>query len=128
LSERTTVFVCFACGKRSRDRYGDQPISGGWDESCMLNSGECYEDSLTINASGRVMAVLPDGLIPEPPPPPRTAEQEASSRAALLAYAQELIDARDARGAVCAPPVAEALKPDDQDHPGSGGTEQGDKP
>lgn len=31
------VFVCSACGKRSRDRYGNKPISRGWDESCALN-------------------------------------------------------------------------------------------
>lgn len=29
------VWQCGACGKRIRDRYGE---SGGWDESCMLNS------------------------------------------------------------------------------------------
>lgn len=31
-------YVCQACGKRSKDRYGDQAISLGWDESCMLNA------------------------------------------------------------------------------------------
>lgn len=31
------VFVCRACGKRSRDMYGNKPISWGWDESCALN-------------------------------------------------------------------------------------------
>ena len=32
------VYICAACGKRSRDKYGDQPIDYGWDESCMLNA------------------------------------------------------------------------------------------
>jgi len=50
------VFVCQACGKMSRDRYGNQPISGGWDESCMLNCTEVAEDRLTIR-HGRVVEV-----------------------------------------------------------------------
>ena len=37
------VFVCGACGKRSKDRYGDQAISYGWDESCMMWAVLCYE-------------------------------------------------------------------------------------
>ncbi len=37
------VFICAACGKRSKDRYGDQKIDHGWDASCMLNSVLCYE-------------------------------------------------------------------------------------
>jgi hypothetical protein len=32
------VFECAACGKRSRDRYGNQAIDRGWDVSCVLNS------------------------------------------------------------------------------------------
>jgi hypothetical protein len=38
------VFVCAACGKRSKDRYGDQKIDRGWDVSCMLNAVLCYEE------------------------------------------------------------------------------------
>lgn len=38
------VFVCGACGKRSRDRYGSEAIDQGWDESCMLNAVLCYAD------------------------------------------------------------------------------------
>lgn len=29
------VWLCVACGKRVKDRYGEDR---GWDESCMLNS------------------------------------------------------------------------------------------
>lgn len=32
------VYRCRACGKRSRDKYGDLTIDTGFDESCMLNS------------------------------------------------------------------------------------------
>lgn len=39
-----TIFVCRACGKTSRDRYGDQAISAGWDESCMSNAVLCHEE------------------------------------------------------------------------------------
>lgn len=31
------VYQCQACGKLSRDLYGDKRISRGWDESCVLN-------------------------------------------------------------------------------------------
>lgn len=40
------VFVCATCGKRSRDRFGNQKISRGWDESCMLNAVLCYDDPI----------------------------------------------------------------------------------
>jgi hypothetical protein len=42
------VFVCMACGKMSRDKYGDQQISRGWDVSCMLNSALFDETELVI--------------------------------------------------------------------------------
>lgn len=35
------VWVCGACGKTSKDRYGDGRSS--WDESCMLNAILCFE-------------------------------------------------------------------------------------
>ena len=35
-----SLFVCCVCGKQSKDKYGEKPISYGWDESCMLNSQE----------------------------------------------------------------------------------------
>lgn len=40
------VFVCAACGKRSRDLYGLQSIDKGWDESCMLNAVLCYDKAV----------------------------------------------------------------------------------
>lgn len=42
------VYVCVACGKRSKDRYGDLKIDRGWDESCMLNCELFREDQLVI--------------------------------------------------------------------------------
>jgi len=47
-----TVFVCLACGKQSKDRYGDKPISYGWDESCMLNSQE-FDVSKLVYGPGK---------------------------------------------------------------------------
>ncbi len=38
------VFICGACGKRSRDIYGDQAIDQGWDSSCFINSHLMPED------------------------------------------------------------------------------------
>ena len=32
------LHYCQACGKVSVDRYGSQPLSVGWDESCMMNA------------------------------------------------------------------------------------------
>lgn len=53
------VFVCVACGKLSRDRYGYRKISPGWDESCMLNSEMFSEDKLVMSTDGgRVVQVL----------------------------------------------------------------------
>ena len=49
---RKTVWVCAYCGKVADDRYDFD------DESCMLNSVECYEDSLKYE-NGRVVAALP---------------------------------------------------------------------
>lgn len=49
------VFVCGACGKRSRDEYGINPIDRGWDESCMMNSFLVYEKSIVLEG-GRVKA------------------------------------------------------------------------
>ncbi len=34
------IWVCSACGKTSRDRYGDPNSS--WDESCMMNAILCH--------------------------------------------------------------------------------------
>jgi len=36
-----TIWVCGACGKTAKDRYGDTGSS--WDESCMLNAVLCHE-------------------------------------------------------------------------------------
>ena len=56
------IFVCFACGKRSRDKYGDQALDKFWDVSCVLNSGLCYEDKLELK-EGRVVKILDGGLV-----------------------------------------------------------------
>ena len=45
------VFVCVACGKRSKDQYGEQKIDRGWDESCMLNAVLCH-DKPSLTKSG----------------------------------------------------------------------------
>lgn len=35
------VWVCGACGKLSKDKYGNQAISYGWDESCYMHAVLC---------------------------------------------------------------------------------------
>lgn len=42
------LYVCCACGKISKDRYGDQKISRGWDSSCFLNCDLFDIDKLVI--------------------------------------------------------------------------------
>ena len=49
------VYVCGACGKRSRDRYGDMPIDRMWDVSCMMHAVLVYEDSIELGPNGRVI-------------------------------------------------------------------------
>ena len=52
------VFVCGACGKRSKDIYGNQAISRGWDESCALNCNLYAEKDLLLDKEGlRVIAI-----------------------------------------------------------------------
>ena len=54
------LFVCVACGKTSRDRYGDVDAHLGWDESCMLNCEPFLESDLVYARDGRrVLEVKP---------------------------------------------------------------------
>jgi hypothetical protein len=55
------VFVCCACGRRSKDQYGNQRINRSWDESCMLNSILCYEDKLVFNNDGTIVIEVKEG-------------------------------------------------------------------
>jgi hypothetical protein len=72
------VWVCLACGKTARDRFGLEPHANGWDESCMLNAALCYEDKLTRSEDGRRVVKVQDGGIvrdgePESPRKPAPA-------------------------------------------------------
>ncbi len=49
------LWICAACGKRSKDRYGDQAIDRSWDVSCTLNAVLCYEEK---NEEGKYVAVV----------------------------------------------------------------------
>ena len=51
------IWVCLACGKRSNDQYGNNPINMGWDASCVLNSIEIDPDLLVIK-DDRVVEIL----------------------------------------------------------------------
>lgn len=50
------VFVCLACGKRSKDRYGNQPLQRGWDVSCALNS-DMFPIEHLVMENGRVVSI-----------------------------------------------------------------------
>ena len=58
------IWVCQACGKRSRDRYGDQTINRGWDVSCVLNSLLCDESKLVLK-DDFVVEILEGGVVQE---------------------------------------------------------------
>ena len=51
------LWVCAACGKTSRDRYGEKKISDGWDESCMLNAVLCYDRPDIVQGAPQYTAV-----------------------------------------------------------------------
>lgn len=47
------VWVCGACGKTHKDRYGmEGEGSRGWDESCMLNAVLCHESPRLFTKTG----------------------------------------------------------------------------
>lgn len=48
------VWLCGACGKRSRNRAGTHRIDHGYDESCMLNSTLVTEASIVRDRNGRI--------------------------------------------------------------------------
>lgn len=56
------VYVCSACGKRSKDRYGNERISPGWDISCFAHAVLCYENLIIIGEDGLVTKV-PQGAV-----------------------------------------------------------------
>lgn len=57
------IYVCGACGKRSHDLYGKQPIDRGWDMSCTLNALLVLEDKLVLSDSGYVLKVEEGGVV-----------------------------------------------------------------
>jgi len=64
------VFVCFACGKISRSRYGfdinnKKVCMFGWDESCMMNCDLFKKTDLIINENGAVTG-LKENVKPVP--------------------------------------------------------------
>lgn len=50
LTPEGQIWICGACGKKARSRYGfdsfnrSTALSAGWDESCTLNAVLCYEE------------------------------------------------------------------------------------
>ena len=55
IAEEGKIWVCLACGKTSKDRYGD--AGTGWDESCFLHSELLDEGKLRFK-EGRVVEIL----------------------------------------------------------------------
>lgn len=60
------VFVCYACGKMSNDKYGERSINPGWDVSCVMNCGLEDRRRLVIK-KGRVVKI--NRKPPDPSPP-----------------------------------------------------------
>jgi hypothetical protein len=57
-----TIWVCMACGKVSKDRYGKEGTTPGWDESCFINSVLVKEDHL-VWKDDRVNDIKEGGII-----------------------------------------------------------------
>jgi hypothetical protein len=84
VAPKGAVWVCGACGKRSKDKYGNQAIDRGWDVSCAMNSVLCDESTLVfedgwkggvppgIEVHGRVIKA-DDWKSPDEPPEPEAA-------------------------------------------------------
>lgn len=47
------VYMCMACGKRSKSRVAGT-VDEGWDISCTLRAVLCEESSLVLGDNGRV--------------------------------------------------------------------------
>ena len=58
-ADEGNLWVCQACGKTSKDRYGFDGADPGWDESCMLNSMEVQKSRLVFSEGGRVIEIKP---------------------------------------------------------------------
>lgn len=66
-----TIWVCCACGKTSRTKYGFDSkqsridengygyASYGWDESCMMNSVLVYTHTIEYDERGRIIRADP---------------------------------------------------------------------
>lgn len=44
IAPESTIWICAACGKRSRDLFGES--NKGWDVSCIMNAVLCYDEQL----------------------------------------------------------------------------------
>ena len=59
------TWVCTACGKTSKDRYGDIETTRGWDASCFVNS-HLVDDTLIIRGEdSRVKEIIHKPLLDE---------------------------------------------------------------
>ena len=57
LAPEGAIWVCTACGKRSKDLYGDR--GSWWDESCMMHAILCEEASIAIDKRGGIISATP---------------------------------------------------------------------
>ncbi len=64
------VYVCAACGRRSKDRDGNLKIHSGWDTSCRTHAVKCREEDLIINPENGTVTGLKEGCTPIPPESP----------------------------------------------------------
>lgn len=58
------VFVCAACGRRSRDRNGDHKIHSGWDTSCRTHAVKYREADLVLDPKTGVVTAVKAGAKP----------------------------------------------------------------
>lgn len=54
IAPKGTLYVCMACGKVSKDKYGNEAINRGWDVSCALNCVLVKETHIYLDSEGYV--------------------------------------------------------------------------
>lgn len=58
------VFVCTACGRRSKDRNGEQKIHSGWDTSCRTHAVKFREEDLILDPKTGAVTAVKEGAEP----------------------------------------------------------------
>ena len=51
------IWICLACGKTAKNKYGPPDCMKGWDASCVMNSALVDEKYVVYGEDGRVKEI-----------------------------------------------------------------------